>query len=79
MKIRLGLVAMIIASASLAASAPSWDDYWRSIKVDPPPPRSFLDAPAFRGKILNLTTGRLTDAVVKQWIEADLRRGAATN
>jgi hypothetical protein len=77
MTIRIGIMAKLVATATLVASAPSWNDFWHSIKIDPPPPASFLDPPPFNGKILNLTTGRLSDTVVKQWIEADLRRGAA--
>lgn len=77
MKIRLGIIATLVATASLAGSAPSWDEFWHSVKVDPVPPANFIDVPAFRGKVLNLTTGRLSDDVVRQWIQADLRRGVA--
>jgi len=82
MTIRTACIAFLIATVSLVAGAASntpmkssWAEFWHSVKVDPPPPEDFLDAPAFRGKILNLTTGRLSDDVVKKWIEADLRRG----
>src|SRR3954469_10291916 len=77
MTTRLALLAMLVASGALATDAPTWAQYWHSVKVEPPPPQTFLDAPPFHGKILNLTTGRLTDDIVKQWIDADLRRGAA--
>jgi hypothetical protein len=53
----------------------SWGTFWHSIEVDPPPPANFLDTPVFGGKIINLTGGRLSDEAVKQWIQADLRRG----
>jgi len=55
----------------------SWSAFWQSVHVDPPPPESFLDEAPFRGKVLNLTTGRLSDDVVRQWVSADLRRGKA--
>ena len=77
MKISLTIIAMLIASASLAADTLAWTSFWRSVHVDPPPPESILDPLPFHGKILNLTTGRLTDATVRQWIDADLRRGNA--
>lgn len=64
-----------IAVTLTTAPKTSWASFWRTVKVDPPPPSDFLDGTTFRGKILNLTDGRLSDAVVKQWIEADLRRG----
>lgn len=64
-----------IAAPLIAPPKTDWATYWHSLKVDPPPPPNFLGKPAFRGKILNLTGGRLSDVAVKQWIEADLRRG----
>ena len=77
MRILSSIVATLVASTALAADAMSWNDFWHSAKVDPPPPPDFLVAPSFHGKILNLTTGRLSDEVVRQWVEADLRRGNA--
>jgi hypothetical protein len=81
MKMHLGFIASLIAATSLADAAcptaparTSWRDFWRSVNVDPPPPESFLDTPRFNGKILNLTTGRLSDATVKRWIDAAMRR-----
>jgi hypothetical protein len=74
-------VTSTVASASVAAASaaarPAWAEFWQSVHVDPPPPETFLVAPPFHGKILNLTGGRLTDEVVKQWVYADLRRGHA--
>jgi hypothetical protein len=79
------IVAGLAVFASLVAAAPAvtlstqakptWSAFWLSVKVDLPPPPGFLASPDFHGKILNLTVGHLSDRVVRQWIEADLRRG----
>jgi TonB family protein len=54
----------------------AWDDFWRVRGVSPAPPRGFLDdLPPPLPEILNLTNGALSDATVRRWVIADLRRG----
>jgi len=70
------LVCGVLGAATPAPTpAPTWPAFWRAVQVDPPPPADFLDVGPYRGKVLNLSNGRLTDATVRQWIEGDLRRG----
>jgi hypothetical protein len=52
----------------------NWDEFWSLHGVKPAPPRDFLEG-AFNGRIVNLTDGRLSDHVVRQWARGDLRRG----
>jgi hypothetical protein len=71
------LICMAAAASGLkpASDKPSsWDAYWTSVGVDPPPPRDFLNV-NYDGRIDNLTEGRLTDETVRKWVLADLRRG----
>jgi hypothetical protein len=73
---KICLFAMALTSSALLnAGPPSWSTFWKSVNVAPPPPADFLDRAPFQGNFLNLTHGRLSDAIVTQWIEADLRRG----
>ena len=68
-------VASIASELKPASTKPvSWDTYWASVKVSPPPPRNFLDA-SFSGRIDNLTNGQISDATARKWVLADLRRG----
>jgi hypothetical protein len=64
--------ALLLGGAAVAAD--DWDAFWKSVDVSPAPPRDFLEGRAVE-KIRNLTVGRLSDATVKQWVLADLRRG----
>ena len=84
-KLLLHVVAATFTAAPLAWSSvsqpdaapqpvPNWDAYWLERGVRPPPPRNFLEG-EFNGKLLNLTEGRLSDATVRMWVLADLRRG----
>ena len=80
-KLVLGALILSFSSLSLGINPQSgpagdeaWKSFWNSVNVDPPPPRDFLEGD-FTGKILNLTGGRLSDATVKSWILADMRRG----
>jgi hypothetical protein len=50
-----------------------WQSFWSSVGVNPPPPRNFLDV-KYTGRIDNLTDGKLSDATVRRWVLADLRR-----
>src|SRR5690349_15110560 len=75
------LVALVsLASASglkpgtPAATPVDWAEYWKSVGVDPAPPKGFLKVD-YSGRIENLTDGKLPDATVRQWVLADLRRG----
>jgi hypothetical protein len=61
------------ACISTAKPAPTWSEFWRQHGVDSPPPPDFLEG-KYSGKILNLTGGKLSDAVARAWILADLRR-----
>jgi hypothetical protein len=78
-----GMLALSVAGSSAFASTvqskatpapPAWNDYWDAHGVNPPPPRNFLEG-SFDGTIQNLTGGRLSDAKVRKWVLADLRRG----
>lgn len=51
----------------------AWNTFWKSVNVDPAPPRDFLEG-EFTGKILNLTEHRVDDATAKAWILADRYR-----
>jgi hypothetical protein len=73
------LIILSVTAAAAAAVQPaakqSWDAFWSSVHVMPPPPPDFLEGPPFRGDVLNLTDGRLSDAAARRWVVADLRRG----
>jgi hypothetical protein len=60
--------------APVAAASASWDAYWASVKVDPPPPKNFLDVD-YSGRIENLTDGKISDETARKWVLADIRRG----
>jgi hypothetical protein len=68
------LVGLARAATGTPATPLTWQDFWHSIKVSPPPPRDFLDG-KYTGEILNLAGGKLSDATVRKWVLADLRRG----
>jgi hypothetical protein len=74
MSIRAALLCFLSSIISATAWAgDAWRDYWVSVNVEPAPPRNFLDV-EFKGRIDNLTRGALSDATVRQWVLADLRR-----
>lgn len=71
------LVCVVSAASELkpASNKPSsWDAFWASVKVDPPPPENFLDV-TFKGRIDNFTNGQISNVVARKWVFADLRRG----
>jgi hypothetical protein len=51
-----------------------WKAFWASVHVDPPPPENFLEFD-YKGRIDNLTGGRLSDETVRRWVLGDIRRG----
>jgi hypothetical protein len=82
--LRMGLVALALAVSVFSAGAAelkptadvplSWKAFWASVHVEPAPPRNFLDG-EFDGRVDNLTNGKLSDATVRKWVLANLRRG----
>ena len=75
-------VVAVLACAVIAASdvrpasptAESWESYWASKKIDPAPPKGFLDT-SYSGRVDNLTGGRISDETARKWVLASLRRG----
>lgn len=72
--IALGTAAFAAKPAPSPSAGNTWEAFWRSVKVYPPPPRDFLEG-TYSGKISNLTQGKLDDQTVRAWVLADLRRG----
>jgi len=71
------LICVVSAASDLKpvpAKPAGWNAYWASVKVDPPPPKNFLDV-SFSGRIDNLTNGQISDETARKWVLADLRRG----
>ena len=42
------LVLATMRSAVSGEATPAWADFWKSVKVEPPPPTDFLDGPGDR-------------------------------
>lgn len=55
------------------APVPGWDEFWRSVKVEPPPPRDFLAGPLYL-QIFNRTEGRVDEDTARLWVLGDVRR-----
>jgi hypothetical protein len=74
----LALLACMVAGASglkpTSDKLVSWEAFWASVKVDPPPPRNFLEV-SYHGRIDNLTQGRISNETARKWVLASLRRG----
>lgn len=76
------VLAALVCVASAASdlkptprTADNWAAFWASVKIDPPPPRNFLDV-SFSGRVDNLTDGKISNETARRWVLADLRRGA---
>src|SRR5690348_6780798 len=53
---------------------PTWKEFWASVRVEPAPPKNFLEGP-FTGRVDNLTQGKISDETARRWVLASLRRG----
>jgi hypothetical protein len=78
----LAYFAVVISMASAAAIASTaasesqtWGKFWIAHRVDPPPPRDFMESKASPLKVLNLTNGLISDQTAQRWAEANRRRG----